>query len=263
MPGGITHEGIFSSPLGASVGGPVLNASVRTESVVAIIRTLQEWIVEQDFRGAEITLPPPVIHRTPNQVLEFALHYCGFQLAYRSMPLMIPLQCVAGPNRYARLFSTRRRSYVRAKGSEGIQVREAGVDAFPQFLHVLDDTYSRHGTAPTHTPDEIRDLLERLPNRVTLWLAELGDIPLAGVLLFRLNPQVCTTFYICDHGDSRQYHGMSILFARLIDGLAEQGLRYLDLGPSAATDRFNTGVISFKESIGAEAFCRDRYCWMR
>jgi hypothetical protein len=51
------------------------------------------------------------------------------------------------------------------------------------------------------------------------------------------------------------------LLAEAAEVLAERGFRYLDLGPSASTMHFNRGVVSFKESLGARAFCRDGWYW--
>jgi hypothetical protein len=49
--------------------------------------------------------------------------------------------------------------------------------------------------------------------------------------------------------------------AEIADSLARCGFHYLDLGPSASSGHFNRGVLSFKESLGARAFCRDRWYW--
>src|SRR5262249_47720805 len=87
------------------------------------------------------------------------------------------------------------------------------------------------------------------------------DIAIAGVLLFVLNRNVCSTFYICDRASHRQYHGSSVLFADMIDDLAKRNFRYLDLGPSASSKHFNHGVVHFKEGLGSLAFCRDRWRW--
>jgi hypothetical protein len=54
---------------------------------------------------------------------------------------------------------------------------------------------------------------------------------------------------------------MTTLMAAMIDALADQGIAYLDLGPSASDCHFNDGVVNFKEAIGARPFCRDQYSW--
>jgi hypothetical protein len=84
---------------------------------------------------------------------------------------------------------------------------------------------------------------------------------IASMLLFILNRNICNTFYLCDRASHRANHGATVLLAEVIDALGNRGYRYLDMGPSASTTNFNEGVVGFKESLGARAFCRDRWRW--
>jgi hypothetical protein len=104
-------------------------------------------------------------------------------------------------------------------------------------------------------------LLRRWPAHIRIWSAHLGQLTIASVLLFVLNRSICNTFYICDRASHRDFHGVTVLLAEIADSLARRGFHYLDLGPSASSGHFNRGVVSFKESVGARAFCRDRWCW--
>jgi hypothetical protein len=94
-----------------------------------------------------------------------------------------------------------------------------------------------------------------------IWSAHLGDTTIASALMVILNRNICNTFYLCDRVAYREFHGLTVLLAEAAEVLAERGFRYLDLGPSASTMHFNRGVVSFKESLGARAFCRDRWYW--
>ena len=176
---------------------------------------------------------------------------------------MIPLDD-SGPGRFNRLFSKGHRAAVRQIRRQGdMKTRTGGLELLDEFLPLLDDTYRRLEARPTHSIAELTDLLGRMPDRVEIWIAIRDDNTIAATLLFHLNSQVCTAFYICDRFETRHHHGSSFLFATLIDDLGERGFRYLDLGPSATTDHFNAGVVSFKEHLGAESFCRDEYRWLR
>jgi hypothetical protein len=261
LPGGLNAGGLFCSPLGASTGGPALAPRFRASEVLEIVQTLQAYVRREGWRGMEITLPPALTRPQPSQIIDFALHRGGFALKRRWMDLVVWLAEVQGPDRYNQLFQTRRRSYVRANRRRGVVVAEHGIEALPRFLQVFEETYERHDSMPTHAPDEIHDLMRRLPDRVRLWIARAEEVTLAGVLLFHLNPRTAYTFYICDDGKYRDMHGMMTLMAGLIEALADRGISYLDLGPSASDHHFNDGVVSFKEGLGARPLCRDQYAW--
>jgi hypothetical protein len=260
IPGALTADGIFVSPAGASVGGPAVKKSLPVEACTHLVEALQLYCKSAGWRGIEITLPPPVYNDEPDQAIEFALHVRGFQLAHRSMPLLIPLDREIGDN-YQHLFRQSQRSYVRACRQRGVVVTETGIEGLGAFLELLAETYGRLEALPTHTPEEIETLLRRFPNRLRIWSAKLGETTIACVLLFVLNRNICNTFYICDRASHREFHGVTVLLAETIDVLARRGFRYLDLGPSASTVHFNYGVVGFKESLGARAFCRDRWHW--
>jgi hypothetical protein len=260
IPGALSADGLFVSTAGASVGGPAIKKSLPAEACLHLIEALQHYCRSEGWQGIEITLPPPVYHNEPNQIIEFVLQARGFQLVHRSMPLLIPLEIDQG-DRYRRLFRQSQRSYVRACREKGIEVTETDLQGLAEFLDLFEGTYQRLETRPTHTREEIERLLHRLPDRVHIWSARLENTTIASVLLFVLNRNICVTFYICDRASHREFHGVTVLIAEVVEILAKRGFRYLDLGPSASTMHFNRGVVAFKESLGAQAFCRDRWRW--
>jgi hypothetical protein len=278
MPGGLTAERIYRSPLGASTGGPALLPGLDAEEVCDVTGALQRHALNEGWRGIEITLPPAPTLDEPTQVIELALRRSGFTVAAWAMSFVVPLTQSAGledetspprdqrsragdPQPSGTLLRQKHRTAARAGRRHGIVASEHGVDALPAFLDVFADTYRRHGTTPTHTPEEIRDLMQRLPDRVRIWLARVDDVTVSGVLLFHLNARTAYAFYICDVAAYRHMNGTTTLMAAIIDALAERGLSCLDLGPSASDRHFNAGVIHFKEGIGARPFCRDTYHW--
>jgi hypothetical protein len=260
IPGGLSPDGVFVSPTGASVGGPAIRNSVPAEACLHLVEALQLYCKSAGWRGVEITLPPSVYIDEPDQGIEFALHVKGFQLVHRSMPLLIPLDRQQDEH-YQRLFRPSHRSKVRAGRRAGVVVTEAGIEGLKGFLEILAETHARLGSLPTHTPQEIDSLFHRLPDRVRIWSAHLGATMIASVLMFVLNRNICNTFYICDRASHREFQGVTVLLAEAVDVLARRGFRYVDLGPSASSVHFNRGVVSFKESLGGRAFCRDRWRW--
>jgi Acetyltransferase (GNAT) domain len=260
MPGALTADGIFVSPAGASVGGPAVKKSMPAEACTHLVEALQVYCKSAGWRGIEITLPPPVYNDEPDQAIEFALHVRGFQLVHRSMPLLISLDHETDDS-YQRLFRPSHRSKVRAGRRKDVGVAETGIEGLEGFLELFAETHARLGSLPTHTPEEIESLFRRLPGRVRIWSAMLEETTIASVLLFVLNRNICNTFYICDRASHREFHGVTVLFAEVIDVLARRGFRYVDLGPSASSAHFNRGVVNFKESLGAKPFCRDRWRW--
>lgn len=264
LPGGLTgpeKSPIFASPLGASVGGPAVAAGFSAADTLSLVAALQDHARARGWAGIELTLAPAAYQEQPSDTLSFALFCRGFQLQHRWLCYMLPLAPGGGAERYKSLFRSRMASFVRAGRRKGITVVEGGEERLGDFLAVFRDTYARHGAAPTHTPEEIADLLRRLPHRVKLHIAMLGDVPVAGVLVLLLNARVAYAFYICMASAYAQERGSLLIFAALLDRLADQGYRWLDLGHGAWDGNFNDGVVFFKEGLGARGYCRDRWSW--
>jgi len=263
LPGGLsgTTEGqMFCSPLGASIGGPAVTAGLGAELALHLIDALQNYAREQCWAAIEITLPPPCYSFETSGLIEFALFCGGFRLVRRWLCPMLPL-IAESRDGFERTFRSRQVTPVRAARRKGMMGIETGLEGFDDFLKLFRDTYERHGVPATHTPDEVRDLLERLPDRVRIHLAMLGDVPIAGLLVFRLSSSVANTFYICSSAEHHKEHGVAFIIAHLIDRLSQAGFRYLDLGPSASDQKFNKGNSFFKEGLGALGQCRDRWRW--
>jgi hypothetical protein len=263
LPGGLlgtAEHPIFSSPLGASIGGPAVTTGLSADLAVKLIDALQNYARDQCWAGIEITLPPQCYSFETAGIIEFALFCCGFRLARCWLCPILPLTSPS-PNGYEQIFLDRQITSVRAAKRKGMIGIESGLDAMDDFLKVFQNTYARHGVAATHTPEEIRDLLQRFPDRVRIHLARLGDTPIAGLLVFKVTASVAYTFYICSSTEHLQEHGAAFVIADLIDRLSQAGFRYLDLGPSASDQKFNKGVTFFKEGLGAFGQCRDRWRW--
>jgi hypothetical protein len=263
LPGGIVESDrrrLFVSPLGASVGGPAVSSRLNARGTLNLVGAIQNYVLAQGWDGLRITLAPPVYDRHPSQTLSFALFSRGFQLENRWLCHMIPLGGDVD-SRYKRLFRQSQASRVRAQLRKGLITVEGGIEKLDAFLSVFQDTYDRHGVKATHTPDEIAELLRRLPDRVRIHLAMIGDAPAGGILTLLVNSQVAYTFYICSSTKYIRESGIIVAFAALIDLLAEHECRWLDLGPSAQLSRLNDGVAFFKEGLGAVGYCRDQWHW--
>src|SRR5262249_38424630 len=244
LPGGLSggaERPTFCSPLGASIGGPALAQGVGAELALDLIDALQNYAREQCWAAIEITLPPPCYSFETAGLTEFALFCHGFRVTRRWLCPMLRLTSV-GQNIYEQIFLSRQITSVRAARRKGMIGIETGLEGLDDFLKVFRDTYERHGVPATHTPNEIRDLLERLPDRVRIHLAMLKDAPVAGLLVFRLSGSVANTFYICSSAEHPKEHGGAFVIADLIDRVSQAGFSYVDFGPSAHDQKFNKGV---------------------
>ena len=267
MPAAIVSEPdgrrFLKSPYGASVGGMVLPHGIGVAATLDLVAQLQSYVLRLGLDGIEMRIGPGVYLRRPNYFLDFSLMAKGFRLVKRWLLHIVPMERPR-PDLFSEIFSKSKRYDVRANLKKGLKPREVGPDKVDDFYNLLIETQSRHGTLPTHEKHEIIDLFDRVPGRVRLFLCCQGNAEIAGVLVFILNQMVAYTFYICSRYEHRSLCGPAVLIAHILEILAEEGVKYLDLGPSSFDDlSLNTDVAFFKEGVGGQGFCRDTWRWQR
>jgi hypothetical protein len=251
----------LQSPYGASVGGFVLPAKLKVATTLEMVRGLQAYARQESLAGIEMRLPPSSYLREPNDLLPFILQISGFTLKHSSLVFMASLH---GPREGLadRLLSATKRKNVRSNLRKGVFPREVDPGKLADFYALLLDNWSRHNAVPTHSYSELQNLFQLVPGKLRLFLCQHEGIEIAGVLVFILNEVVANTFYLCELQSLKQdLRGPAVLNSHLIDRMAEEGFRYLDLGPSISDAHYNEGAVYFKEQMGAQGFARQTWCW--
>jgi len=250
----------LKSPYGASIGGFVLPLALKIATMLQIVRELQIYVLTQGLTGIELRIGPNSYLHNPNDLVPFSLMAHRFAPVHRWLLFMVPIE---GPPETLldRLLSKGKRYDVRANLRKGLQPREVDSGGLDDFSTLLSETYDRFGSLPTHTREELVDLISRLPGKVRLFLCAYEGIEIAGVLLLVLNNIVANTFYICESAAHKTLCGPTVLIAHIIEQMATEGFRYLDLGPSVSDLHFNEGVVFFKEGFGTRGFCRETWRW--
>jgi hypothetical protein len=262
LPGGLSGT-VFRSPLGASFGGPVLMPRLPTTEIMAALEALQAHARAENWSAIELTPPPALYRRDHSDTLGFCLQAAGFVPGTRMLCHAIPLGGAAP--RYETLFRSRARrntNKLRTANDPRFETKLGGAALLDAFLIAFNETYARHGVAPTHSPAELADLLRRLPDRFRIALQFFDGRPVAGLFLMKMSETIENAFYICATSEDAELNASLALFAWTLDRLADDGVALLDLGPSSMPDgSLNRGVCFFKESLGAVGYCRERWTW--
>lgn len=247
------------SPAGASIGGPVVAEGMKTEEYEELVTLLKRYGREQDL-DLQLRLGPREYMNIPDETLSFWLHADGFQLTRRWLLLMVPLPWIAGGDSVLSTFSKGKRRDVRAGLRDSIEAKEVPLDQLDTFYDILMQNQGRMGSNPTHTLDELKRLVQLVPDHLRLFFSYWHDQPLAATLLFKLNSRIVTTFYVCQTDEHMDRLTMPVLFAEIIRSFHAEGYRYLDLGPVTFDDySLNTGLSFFKQGFGARGYPRDMW----
>lgn len=243
-----------TSPYGGSYGGFALRYPPSYSEACGIADALVHHLSEQGIGHFVVTPPLPCCCSKPLDTMTFALLERGFRSTNRDVSSILNLD--PGID-LANIMTARARNMVRKAQRLSVTVRSGAPMA--DFWSMMEATFSRHGTRPTHTREELVDLLARLPDRVSLDVAYLDDAPVAGACCFVVNRRVATSFYLCQNEVGRDVQALSLLIFEALERYKVQSVSVFDFGTSTHGMSARPGLFQFKESFGAHGQFRESF----
>jgi hypothetical protein len=257
MPMAINHtEGRLEakSPYGASFGGAVFAQDLTHSESMTVFKELADFLRSERITTLSLTLPPVIFDRHPNQTKNLSLHENNFQLSNRDITSVVSLD-----GEIDALITSRARNMVRKAEKQGLTIQRSA--PLEDFQVALDATFRKHGTTPTHSPDELRILMNLCPSDITVDVAYQDETPVAGICFFRYNNRVNSSFYFANPPEHQNLQGLSLLIVNALKQSQEMGYRWFDFGTSSVQTKGRPGVFRFKESFNASGWFRETYEW--
>lgn len=249
----LTENGarVARSPYGASYGGIVVE-DVNLRVAQEIVQSLVEYLPSEGVRKLVVVPTPGFNFTKPHDYLNFWLLKSGATCPSSELTSYIeideePLESFT----YSAVKAVRK-----AKASD-VEVRESR-DVEP-FYEILAENRRKFGVTPTHSPDEIRWLLDELPEHVTLFMAYRNGTPIAGSLVFRVNRRVILDFYWAHLDEYQGFRPISLLVYEITRWAHRNGFRIFDFGTQTIDMVPVEGSTKFKETFGAVGVFRQTY----
>jgi Acetyltransferase (GNAT) domain len=254
----------LKSPYGASIGGFVLPPSQSPLVTLELCASLKDHARSLGCGGVEMRIPPAVYHRACGETQSFALAAAGFTLSQRWFCPIISLAATSEAEA-GTIASKRYRQYVRAALRQGAQVSATGPERLDELYVVLEANRAKYQVKPTHSLDELKWLVDTLPERIRLFICTLSGPVIGAAVMFDVTERVTCCFYLCHDERFDEYRAPAVLISHLMQEYARRGFHYLDMGPSGNIDlssgrrTLNSGGINFKQQLGGVGYCRDTW----
>lgn len=250
---------VARSPYGGSYGGPAFSKPQNYQDSHGVVEAILEYLESQGVSELTLTLPISVCYRRYSETLRLVLLERGFQCINRDISSVV---CLDKNNPASKEMTSR----VRNTARKARKARKIGVDVvhhapIADFWQVLEMTFAKHGSKPTHTLAEFQWLHECNSERVYVDIATLDGIPVAGVGYFVINQNVNSSFYLCQDPQKQQAQGLSLLIYEGLERAQKEGFRWFDFGTSSAHMQGSPNIFRFKEGFGAIGVFRETYVW--
>jgi len=247
------RDGVLYSHQGLTFGGLLIDASMRTETVLEIFNAIKQYCKDQAVEKIIYKCIPYIYHNLPSEEDRYALFRNDAELIRRDVSATIDL---SQPVRY----SKGRKWTVNKSKKEGFEIVEA--PSLAEFWKLLEFTIEQqHGAKPVHSLQEMELLMATFPKNIRLFTAsKAGDI-YAGALMYE-NKNCVHTQYLANSMEGRDLGALDFLLDHLIRNYYVDK-KYFDFGISNEDDGqvLNSGLMAQKEGFGARAIVHDFYEW--
>jgi Acetyltransferase (GNAT) domain len=244
------------SPYGGSYGGFAFQRYPTFTQARHIVETFLEWCGSEGVARVTVTPPIAACAPLPLDVAQFALLDAGFRSVNRDVSSVVHID-PARP--LADAVTSRARNSARKAHANGVEIEQRG--SVGDFWSVMEATYERHGTSPTHSSDEFLWLARTVPDRVYADVAYHDGQPVAGVGYFVINQLVNSSFYLCQRPEQRALNGLTLCVLNGLERARLDGYRWFDFGTSTAAMQPRENVFRFKEQFGAVGQFRETFSW--
>lgn len=256
LPGSIIN-GMFESPIGASYGS-IVTKDITFAKAMEIVSTLLEYGRKNGIKEFMLTAAPMIYEQYPNQSLDFAMLWQGFQYKLHYISSAIKLD---KERDILERFSPTIRRNVR-KTMRDFKLRVEVNERYDEFYPILLKNKARHNVKPTHSYEDLLRLKELLPDRLKLFMVYYNDIPIGGSLMFYPNKYVALCFYNMLLYEYAEYKPIQRVMYEVVKDSTEKGYRYVDIGVSQDTKAENPmtpsmSLIEFKEKFDAKTIMRN------
>lgn len=235
---------------GSTYGGILHRRGSKALKVWEHTNSLLQHLAGNGFKALRFRPVPVIMRPEINESDLYAIHHLGGRIERREMSIIIPIRSPRPINR-------NRVRVLREAIQQGARVQRTSDVTL--FHRILVENLGRHSAVPLHTSDNLDDLLQRLPEAISLFTASLDGDVIAGAYCFDFGATVHIQ-YLSQTRKSLKVGAGDLLVHFLLDE-AYSDREYLSFGTSTVADPpgFNPGLVQFKESFGGISQSVDTY----
>ena len=252
----INGENLLVSHPGSTVGSFVFQEGISISDSLELVKILINYAKNNKFEGIRLTIPPIFYQNRVSNYIDYSLLRNGFKYLKREITSTLFIENDVKAN-LSKFKPSHARAVRKAKES-GIEIMVSqDVESFYAILK--ENLKIRHGVDPTHTAQEINDLIELFPDSINIFGAFYRGEMIAGVLNFIIKHDVVLAFYISHKEKFQELRPLNLLFYSIFEWCIEEKIKVYDFGIFTVDGEPNMGLGRFKENFGASGIFRDTF----
>lgn len=245
-------SGIVTSHGGLTYGGLLSVEDLCADETLQAVQQIGSHYKANGIEKILIKTVPYIFHRYPCQEELYALFRVDAKLVRRDASSVIELN-----KKFS--YSKGRKWSINKARKAGVIVKKT-LDPI-SFYTLLTAALKKFDATPTHSIEEIRLLMQRFPENVSIYEAHISGNISAGAIIYDFGDAVHTQ-YLATSEDGRNIGSLDFLLAELIQNVyADRKFFSFGISTEQSGHFLNTGLIAQKEGFGARTVVHDFYEW--
>jgi hypothetical protein len=251
LPANCVGNTVFSHQ-GLTYGGLVLLPKAKINQVIAIFKSMLQFLNENSIFKLELKQIPAFYCDTFSDEIDYLIYVCQAQLQMKHAISVINL------NNPLQISKSRRECVNRGKKLQLIIKEESDFTAFWNEL-LIPNLKAKYHSKPVHTLEEITLLKNKFPENIRHFNVYQNEKLVCGTTLF-ITKLVVKPQYISGNDNNNSLGSIDYLYDYLIKEVS-QGKSFFDFGPSHENNGLQIveNINFWKESFGAHTVVQNFY----
>jgi hypothetical protein len=246
------------SPYGGSYGCFVFFTQPSFRESHDVVHCFNDLLKAEGIDRFTTTPPIPCCAPGPLDALYFNMLTNGYRSINRDLSSIVELP---GEGAIETRVSSRARSMGRKAKANKVSIKRGNLF---DFQRVMDATFDKHGTKPTHSAKDMDYLTRELGEQVYVDVAYAEEgTPLAAIGYMAINRRVNSSFYFCQDPKYQHKQALSLLVLHALERSQAEGFVFFDFGTSSINMQARENIFQFKESYSKAAQFRETFEWVR
>lgn len=254
---------VLKSHPGTSYGGLVFDKPLQLAEMFSVLESLDAQAKELQVDRIEFRQGPKIFNKLLIDQFDFALVHLGYEKKEQELATFFPLEhfeIAPALESFIMQFPQKNRNEIRKGIKEGLVFRNvSGEQEILAFYEMLSRSLeSKFKKKPTHTFEELRRVLQLMPEHCFIAGVFNGDIPAAGFLVMKMNQQGWHIFYAPMNYELQHLRPLNFGVANLIFLALNKGMKVLNYGISTEQggSYINWSLYKFKENFNGTGAIR-------
>ena len=236
----------FSAPFG---GFSFVREDISIGQLEAGIEVLTRYAADKGFQSIHYTMPPLFYNELFNNKLVNVFHRAGFIMEAVDLNYEFDLQKLTSDYEMNIWHNARKNLRISLK-QDFIFSKCQTADTKLAAYEVIKQNRSAKGYPLKMSYEQVCKTAEIIPADFFLLRKENNHV--GAAIVFHVAPGIVQVIYWGDIPDFAAYKPMNFLAWQVFSHYKEQGLKFVDIGPSSEQGVPNYGLCEFKEGIGCE-----------